>query len=66
MDAIQKELESRKGEIKLGMKLLFDANFRITEWDVPEANEREVARLLLDQMQEALDDLKKEILSKNL
>ncbi len=66
MDAIQKELESRKEEIKLGMKLLFDTNFRITEWDVPEANEREVAQMLLEKMQEALDDLKREILSKKL
>ena len=64
MDAIQKELQSRKSEIKKEMKLLFNANNRITEWDVPEANEKEAAQMLLDIMQEALDEIKEEILSK--
>ncbi len=63
MDAIQKELQSRKSEIKKEMKLLFNANNRITEWDVPEANEKEAAQMLLDTMQEALDEIKEEILS---
>ena len=63
MDAIQKELQSRKNEIKKEMKLLFNANNRITEWDVPEANEKEAAQILLDVMQEALDEIKEEILS---
>ena len=63
MDAIQKELQSRKSEIKKEMKLLFSANNRITEWDVPEANEKEAAQILLDVMQEALDEIKEEILS---
>ncbi len=64
MDAIQKELQSRKSEIKKEMKLLFNANNRITEWDVPEANEKEAAQMLLDIMQEALDEIKAEVLSK--
>ncbi len=64
MDAIQKELQSRKNEIKKEMKLLFNANNRITEWDVPEANEKEAAQMLLDIMQEALDEIKAEVLSK--
>jgi len=64
MDAIQKELQSRKSEIKKEMKLLFNANNRITEWDVPEANEKEAAQVLLDIMQEALDEIKAEVLSK--
>jgi len=63
MDAVQKELQSRKKEIKKEMKLLFNANNRITEWDVPETNEKEAAQMLLDIMQEALDEIKEEILS---
>ena len=65
MDAVQKELASRKNEIKKELKLLFNANNRITEWDVPETNEKEAAKLLLQVMQEALDELKEEILSES-
>lgn len=62
MDAIQKELESRKGEIKREMKLLFNANNRITSWDVPENDQKEAAKILLNIMQEALDEIKEEVL----
>jgi hypothetical protein len=61
MDAIQKELESRKEEIKKEMRLLFNANYRITEWDVPETDEKAAAELLLKIMQEALDEIKEEV-----
>ncbi len=64
MDAIEKEIASRKNEIKAELRMLFNANNRITEWDVPEANEKEAAELLLKVMQEALDELKEEIRSK--
>ncbi len=61
MDAIQKELQSRKNEIKKEMKLLFTANNHITEWDVPETDEKEAAMLLLEVMQQALDEIKAEV-----
>ncbi len=61
MDAVQKELASRKNEIKKELRLLFNANNRITGWDVPETDEKEAAELLLQVMQEALDELKDEI-----
>lgn len=64
VDAIQKELESRKSEIKKELELLFNANNRISSWDVPEVNQKEAAQLLLKVMQDALDELKEEILSK--
>jgi len=58
MDAIEKDLASRKEEIKKEVKLLFEANMKITDWDVPEADEAKAAKLLLAIMQEALDELK--------
>ncbi len=64
MDAIQKELESRKSEIKKELRLLFNANNRITGWDVPEADQKEAEKLLLKIMQEALDEIKEEVLAK--
>ncbi len=62
MDALRKELESRKDEIKKEIKAIYEANEHITGWDVPEVDEKESAKLLLDVMQKALDEVKKEVL----
>ena len=61
MDPVRKELESRRKEIAGELKLLFKANMKITDWDVPEADDREAAKMLLQIMQEELDKLKFEI-----
>jgi len=61
MDVIQKELESRKSEIRRGMKLLFKANMKITDWDVPEADDKEAAKILLEILQETLDEIKDDV-----
>lgn len=61
MDAVQKDLENRKSEIKLAMELMFKANMTITDWDVPEGDDREAAKILLSIMQESLDSIKAEI-----
>ncbi len=63
MDPVRKEIESRRKEIATELKLLFKANMKITDWDVPEADDREAAELLLQVMQEELDKLKEEIRS---
>ena len=61
MDAVQKDLESRKAEIKTGMELMFKANMTITDWDVPEGDDKEAAKILLSIMQEALNEIKVDI-----
>ncbi|MEA3373780.1 MAG: hypothetical protein U9Q62_08840 [Campylobacterota bacterium] len=61
MDVIQKELRSRKTEIKKAVELLFKANMKITDWDVPEADDNEAAAILIRIMQEALDEIKKDV-----
>lgn len=61
MDAVQKDLENRKEEIQKAMELMFKANMTITDWDVPEGNDREAAKILLSIMQESLDTIKAEI-----
>ncbi|WP_457605178.1 hypothetical protein [Nitratifractor sp.] len=61
MDPIAKEIESRRKEIAKELELLFKANMKITDWDVPEADGREAARLLLQVMQEELDRLKEAV-----
>jgi hypothetical protein len=60
MDAITKELESRRGEIRTGLSLLYSLNMRITEWDIPEVNEKEAAKKLFEILDEELDKLKAE------
>ena len=40
MQMIIKELKSRKNEIQKEVELLFKANMKITNWDVPEADNK--------------------------
>jgi len=61
MDVIQKELTSRKAEIQGAVELLFKANMKITDWDVPEADDKEGAKILLDMMQEKIDTIRADI-----
>ena len=61
MDMIQKELISRKDEIQKAVELLFKANMKITDWDVPEADDKEGAKILLDMMQEKIDTIRADV-----
>jgi len=61
MDIIEKELESRKSEIKKQVELLFRANMTITDWDVPEADDNKAAKLLINIIREAVADIEKEV-----
>ncbi len=61
MKAVQQELESRKAEIQAALKLLFTTNMKITDWDVPEADDKEAANIIVDILQETLEDIKKDI-----
>jgi len=61
MDAIQKDLESRRDEIKKETELLFKANLKISDWNVPEGNDREAAKILLSIIQEKIDEIKADV-----
>jgi len=61
MDAIQKELISRKTEIQKAVDILFKANMKITDWDVPEADDKEGAKILLDMIQEKIDEIRADV-----
>ncbi len=61
MDPVQKELESRRKEIAKELELLFKANMKITDWDVPEADDREGAKMLLQIISEELEKLKADV-----
>ncbi len=61
MEAIKKELESRRGEIETAIEVLFKTNMKITDWDVPEVDDKEAAKILLDIMQQKLDAIKADV-----
>ena len=61
MDALKKELESRRDSIKKEVRFLFKANMKFTDWDVPEADDEKAARMLLDIIKEALDEIEQDI-----
>ena len=63
MKAMLKELESRKKEIQLALELLFKANMKISDWDVPEADDEEAATILLAILQEKLDAIREDVKS---
>jgi hypothetical protein len=62
MTPLEKELAKMQKSIKKEMKLIYNANMHIFDWDLPENNEEAAAKLILDTMQKALDELKAEIL----
>ena len=61
MEAIKKELEARRGEIETAIEVLFKTNMKITDWDVPEVDDKEAAKILLDIMQQKLDAIKADV-----
>jgi len=61
MDATTKDLVSRKDEIKKEVEVLFKTNLKITDWNVPEADDKEAANILLDMIQEQVDTIRADI-----
>lgn len=60
-DAIDKELASREDEIKNGLELLFKANMKITNWDVPEADDQKAAEIIVNILSKKLDEIKEDV-----
>lgn len=61
MNPVEKDIMSRKNEIITEVRTVFKANMKFTDWDVPEADDRLAAELIIQVMQEALDTLKTEL-----
>ena len=53
------ELQRHHKELLKDVASLVDKYRRMMEWDIPESDEREGDRLILEAIQEALDALKK-------
>lgn len=63
MNVMLKELESRKSEIQTELEILFKTNMKISDWDVPEADDEEAATILLSILQEKLDAIREDVKS---
>ncbi len=61
LDTVEKEFKERKDEIKSELKFLFKANMKITGWNIPEPNNQEAAKLLLEILKEGLDEIENDI-----
>ncbi len=57
----EQEIKKMRSEITAEMGMVFKANMKIFDWDIPENDDRRSAELILKVMQDALDDLKKDV-----
>ena len=58
MNPVEQDILRRKNEIISEVNAIFKVNMKITNWDVPEADDALAGKMILDIMQEALDALK--------
>ena len=58
MNPVEQDILSRKNEITSEVNGVFKLNMKITNWDVPEADDTLAGKMIIDIMQEALDGLK--------
>lgn len=61
MNPVEQDILGRKNEIISEINAIFKVNMKITNWDVPEADDAVAGKMILDIMQEALDGLKKKL-----
>ena len=61
MDIIEKELEKRRSAISKELELLFKANMKFTDWDVPEADDNKAAKLLIKIIKEEVEKIEADI-----
>ncbi len=60
-DPVIKELAVRKAEIEKELELLFKANMKITDWDVPEGDDTEAADIILRIMDKKIQELRADV-----
>ena len=60
-DVVEKELLSREDEIRNSLQNLFNDNMKITDWDIPEANDQEASEILIEILSKKLDEIKVDV-----
>jgi len=60
-DVTKNEIKSREEDIQKQLELLFKTNMKITDWDVPEADDKKAAQLIADVLQDKLNSIRQDI-----
>ena len=60
-DAVIKDLATRKSEIEKELVVLFETNMKITDWDIPEADDTKAANIILNIMEKKLHQLRNDV-----
>ncbi len=58
---VEKDLKNRKNEIRDDLESLFKSNLKITDWNVPEADDQKASELLVDILEEKLSQIKEDV-----
>jgi len=61
MNPVEQDILRRKNEIISEVNGVFKLNMKITDWDVPEADDALAGKMIIEIMQEALDGLKEKL-----
>ncbi len=61
MSVQEQEIEKMSGEITKEVRLIFKANMKIFDWDIPENDDKKSAQLILSVMKKALQKLENEV-----
>lgn len=59
--ATQKDIESRQDVIENELRGLFESNLKITDWNVPEADDQNASEMLVEILQNELDKIKDDV-----
>ena len=59
----EQEIAKMESEIIKEMRAVFKVNMKIFDWDIPENDNRKSAELILEVMQNAMNELKQEVVA---
>jgi len=62
--ATQKDLQNRIDEIRDELESLFKSNLKITDWNVPEADDQNAAEILVSILEQKLSEIKEDVKNK--
>lgn len=57
----ENEIRSREDDIKNQLESLFKKNMKITDWDVPEADDQKAAQMIVEILQNKLDSIRQDV-----
>jgi len=59
----EKEINDREEAIEEQLELLFKANIKITNWDVPETDDKKAAEMILEILEKKVTKLREDVIN---